>query len=39
MVANGVVVDIKTGKPVNAEPEVKAAEKQDDTKGSKKEKK
>ena len=39
MVANGVVVDIKTGKPGNEEPEVKAAEKQDTTKGSKKEKK
>lgn len=40
MLANGVIVDIKTGKPVNEKPEVENAEKQDAPKSStKKEKK
>ena len=36
MVANGVVVDIKTGKPVGQESEVKKSEKKDEKKSEKK---
>lgn len=39
MVANGIVVDIKTGKPVNEKPAAENAEKQEETKSNKKDKK
>lgn len=39
MVANKVVVDIKTGKPVNEKPAAENAEKQETIKSNKKDKK